>query len=258
MHETRRFCVLTTGRTGSNALFDGIASYSDIAIPTLDGTAGNSELLNPRVVDRYRQLLARHGGPAATDAESTVERFFDSCHGSAFAGFKLMPWQHPDFASFIQRSDVQRIVLRRDDLPSMLASWFIANRYDSWQKSSRTVVAQWTFGQAHVAELRRHLVFVLHATYQLEQVRDAIQLRYEDLCQPTFRSDALDTFFGRHIALPKPNPATQAREYLRNWPDFVAFVNAEVARIRPRIMAGEFDHVPQLARADAARGLRPE
>lgn len=254
----RRFCVLTTGRTGSNALFDGFARHPDIAVPTLDGGTTNSELLHPRVLDRYRQLLAGHGERATPDAASLVDAFFDSRRDAAFAGFKLMPWQHPDIASFILRSDIKRIVLSRDDLPSMLASWFIANRFDSWQKSSRAVVAEWTFGRAHVAELRRHLIFVLHSKHQLDRVQGAIELRYEDLCEPGFCSEPLDEFFGRHVALPEPKAATQGREYLRNWQEFVDFVNDETAKLRPRIVAGDFDHIPALARADATRSPAPE
>ncbi len=239
----KRFCVLAVGRSGSTALIEALAAHADIAVPRQGDHRAEGEMLNQRHIGFQLQTYGRMSGRELRLPEDLVEAFFH-CHvNSAYAGFKLMPWQLPSYRAFVGRTDIFFVLLRRRDLASMVASWFVANRFDTWKHSSKAVVARWTFGQDHVQTLRGHLIFIHRQLHELDQVRPQVALDYEDLCSADFRSPQLDSFFGRHVALVNPQPPTHASEYLTNWAEFSAFVESESRRLRPLVAAGAFDQL---------------
>ena len=76
--------------------------------------------------------------------------------------------------------------------------------------------------------------YVLNSAAQLRRVPDAIALTYEDLCRPEFSDPALDAFFGRPIRLDDPKPPTSAETYVSNWPEFLAFIEAQQRELTAR------------------------
>ncbi len=55
----RRFCVLTTGRTGSTALMNRLQRFDDIALPNRNIDCPSNELLHPRHIGNYIKEYSR-------------------------------------------------------------------------------------------------------------------------------------------------------------------------------------------------------
>jgi hypothetical protein len=123
-------------------------------------------------------------------------------------------------------------VLSRRDIASMVASWFVARKYDSFTLGSRQVVRSIHFGEDSEEDVRGNLRRVLRNMEMIERVEGAIRVDYEDLCADSFKSQELESFFGREIRLANPRGPTDARQYVENWHEFSAFIDGEMRRYR--------------------------
>lgn len=223
----KRFCLVSPGRAGSTSLMRAFSAHRDIAVP-----GGNGELLNPRLRKEFADFVARKTGLAPDSPHALLEQFFAAGESAAYAGFKLIPLQYHEFDGLLQRTDIQFIVLTRKDLPSLVASWFIAKRFDTFRLGSRAVVKQITFGSEWQADLRRHIKTIVGNLDRIGRISGAIRVEYEDMCKPAFACTDLDSYFGRRIVLRDPRPATDARDYVRDWENFSQFVLTEVEHAR--------------------------
>jgi LPS sulfotransferase NodH len=224
-----RFCVLTVGRAGSTALRDHLARYPDVALPGKNIECVDQELVHPARVGEHAAAYAKLCGTAIATPEQLIEAFYALNREAAFAGFKTMPNRHPDFDRFASRADVQFITLSRRDIASTVASFLMAMATDSWRRRGGTQLARLRFDARRDAPAVAGNV--LKSAEQLRRVPRAIALAYEDLCNPAFRSPALDGFFGRSIRLDAPRPPTSGETYVDNWPEFRAFIEAERRRL---------------------------
>jgi LPS sulfotransferase NodH len=236
----RRFCVLTVGRAGSTSLMDCLAQYPDIAVPNKNIACIDQELTHPARIQAHAAAYAELCGRAITTPEQLIECFFEINSDAAFAGFKTMPNRHKDLGRFVARSDIQFVTLTRRDLASTVASFLVAMATESWRRSGEPQAARWQFDvQRDAPAVLGNLRYVVRSHAQLNQVRNAIALVYEDLCDPGFFSKELDAFFGRGIRLCDPKPPTSAEAYVANWQEFHAFVDQaqrQMTAVAPRAM----------------------
>lgn len=228
----RRFCLLTSGRTGSTALMDVIAAVDGVAVPACDVDCIDHELLHParsRGYAKYYSTQARQ--PIATGAD-LISAFY-RCHSqSKWAGFKSMCNRHRNLARFIEREDIQFITLRRRDIPATVASFMLAMEQNTWRRDGGQPEQTWTFSDDNKELVLSNLAFV-HQTHDvLDQISTAIALDYEDLCQPGFESSQLNQFFESSLFLPRGQPPTDASRYVTNWPTFLAFCRATLKELR--------------------------
>jgi hypothetical protein len=73
----KRFCVMTTGRAGSTALMDEIASDARVAVPARQVECRDHELLHPRHAAQYASEYARLSGDPVTGETQLIDVFFD-------------------------------------------------------------------------------------------------------------------------------------------------------------------------------------
>jgi hypothetical protein len=221
------FCVVSPGRSGSTALMDALRHHTDICIPP-----HNAELLSPHMREQFVRLVAaRAGKRPETDAE-LLALFLASAGDARYVGFKVMPLQSGIFTDFARRTDVQFITLARRDSASLVASWLIAKRFNSFKVGSREVVRSIRFGADWSQEVRWHVRAIQRNLAAMGRLPGAIHLDYEDLCAPDFANARLNEFFVRSIRLVHPRAPTDAREYVENWDEFSHFVNEELRQQR--------------------------
>jgi len=231
----RKFCVLTIGRAGSTALMDCLARYPDIALPGKNIECIDQELVHPARIGAQAAAYARLCGTTIATPDQLIDAFFAFNGSAAFAGFKTMPNRHRNLEAFVSRPDIRFITLSRLDLASTVASFLVAMATDSWRRQGGAQTARWTFDvQRDAAAVAGNLRYVLNSAAQLRRVPDAIALTYEDLCRPEFSDPALDAFFGRPIRLDDPKPPTSAETYVSNWPEFLAFIEAQQRELTAR------------------------
>lgn len=223
--ESRRFCVLTVGRSGSTSLMNFLAKFDDIAMPCKDVDCVDNELLNPDSVVRIAaEYAARCSAPIRTPDE-LIECFY-RVHGAApYAGFKSMPNRHSDLAAFTVRQDIRFITLVREDIASTVASFQVAIHTGSWRRFGEPQAARWVFNPARDGQgVLSNLAYVLQSNAALRRIPHAIALTYEGLCDPAFSNAALDQFFARQVRIDNPRPPTHGSSYVENWEEFAAFV----------------------------------
>src|SRR5687767_7725585 len=100
----KRFCLVSSGRSGSTSLMRVFESHSDIVVPP-----GNGELLNPKSREFYAKYVERSTGTVTDSPQELLERFFSSNESAAYAGFKLIPLQYKDVGRFLRRQDIKFI-----------------------------------------------------------------------------------------------------------------------------------------------------
>ena len=221
---SRQFCIMTTGRSGSTELINCLAAFDDVAVPSKDIECLDNELVHPRTWERNSQQYAALCGPIA-DKNELIAAFFAHNRHRPYAGFKSMPNRHQNYDDFVDRDDVQFIVLRRRDIASMAASFYMAKRTGSWRRSGEPQAYRWQFRRDDAQEVVSNLQYLLASEQQLNRISNAITLTYEDLCDPNFSHSRLDEFFGRSVKLANPKPPTSAASYVVNWTVFQDFVN---------------------------------
>ena len=224
-----RFCLLTTGRSGSTSLMNFLAKFDDIALPCIDVECADNELLNPKRAAQYAKVYAARCALPVNTVNDLIECFY-RVHGTAtYAGFKSMPNRHPDFDAFAARSDIRFITLVREDIVSTVASLLVAIDTGFWRRVGEPHSAKWRFDLARDEQrVLSNLAYVLQSNEVLRLIPDAIALTYEELCEPNFRSSALNHFFARHVCIENPRPPTHGSSYVENWDEFAAFVQSSV------------------------------
>lgn len=227
---SRRFCVLTVGRSGSTSLMNFLAKSDDIAVPCKEVDCVDNELLHPDRAAQYAAFYAQRCAVPVRTADELIDCFYRTHADAAYAGFKSMPNRHPDFAAFAARRDVRFITLVREDVVSTVASFMVAIDTGSWRRFGGPQAARWVFDAAR--DERRvlgNLTYVLQSNAALRDIPGAIALTYEALCDPAFSHAALDGFFARRVSIENPRPPTHGSSYVENWDEFAAFVQKAAA-----------------------------
>ena len=221
--QCKKFCVVTTGRSGSTSFMKAFEKFDDIAVPNKNLVCPDNELLNFRRIKEHKKSMSKLVNNSIKSREELIKYFFDYNNAFSYVGFKLLP-PFEKYTKFFQREDIKFIYLKRDDLPSTVASSFFAIKYKTWKRS----------GEKHNVKERikgfdKLLVRkITREHYRSKEILDtiptAIQIRFEDLCQPDFLNTELDGFFNRHIKLDNPKPPLSGAEYIDNWEWFKQYV----------------------------------
>ena len=220
----KKFCVITTGRTGSTSLMRALAAHNDIAVPSKQVPSDDEELLHPRESSRYRSFyVGKIGRQIATDIE-LIDAFYASNNHAEYAGFKSMPNRHKSFQQWHARGDVQFISLRRTDIAATVASFLAARDFGLWRREGGSHTHQVLFGQHNVRRVDNHLRYIINNEKLLDSVSRCIHLRYEDLCDSNFNHPQLNKFFDREIKLTDPKTPIDPATYVTNWAEFNAYV----------------------------------
>jgi UDP:flavonoid glycosyltransferase YjiC (YdhE family) len=234
---------MTVGRSGSTSLMETIEGFADVAVPNKNLVCEDNELLHAARIKGYMEQYARFTGSKVGSPAALIDAFFAHNDASPYAGFKSMPNRHKDYAAFTAREDIQFITLGRRDVASTAASFLRAEDTGTWRRHGEKRGDLWRFdAKRDGARLRSNLAYVRASREQLEGIRDAIHLSYEDLCTPDFAHPGLDEFFGRAVRIANPRPATSGSAYVENWDEFCAFVQkawAGQAPATPRPQASQ-------------------
>jgi len=218
----RKFCVLTTGRSGSTWLMEALERFPDIALPKKQIDCIDSELLRPGGFGEHCSAYA-----ALTDAwvigqDGLIDTFFWYSAAASFAGFKSMPHRHENYEDFLRRPDIRFITLERADTASTVASFLLAMRSGTWRRHGTSPPQRWTFRAEDSGDVQAVLARLLDNRAALARVPNAIRLTYEELCSDNFASPELDDFFERPIRFCNPRPPVSGAAYTGNWDDFLA------------------------------------
>lgn len=232
MPHAKRFCLLTTGRTGSTSLMDALASWDDVIVPGKLVPCIDNELLHPDFVAGYMKQFGEIAGRRIDDQDALVEAFFALGSGAAYAGFKSMPYRHRHFDTFAARDDIRFIVLLRRDVPATVASFAVAQQTGSWRRRGGAAVT-WTFRAEDRLRVWDLAQYVRATNEILLSVPRAIRLFYEDLCDPSFSSPELEAFFARPVRLHAPSAPVSIEDYVTNYPQFARFVDTALRHAEP-------------------------
>jgi hypothetical protein len=223
--QTRRFCLMTTGRTGSTQLMNSLADSDEVRVPAKDIECSDNELTHPEALQKNLEQYAALCGPIKGQTE-LIETFYQHNRRYHYAGYKSMPTREENYDAFVSRKDIQFIVLTRSDIASTTASFYMAIRDGSWSRKGEPQPAHWHFDEKDDGQgIAGNLKYLATSHLLLERITDPIHLTYEDLCSPGYCNARLDDFFGRHIGLAAPRPPTSGADYVVNWDTFKAFVD---------------------------------
>lgn len=222
---TKKFCVMTIGRTGSTSLMYALEKFDDIALPSRDTDCVDSELLHPDRIKQYMHYYQPYAEEPIEKPVQLINAFYDSHADDAYAGFKSMPNRHPNYMKFITRDDIKFITLIRRDVASTVASFLMAMETGSWRRSGGEQPGKWRFDpKIHGGRAMGNIEYVLQSHLLLQQVPNAIRLGYEGLCDPGKVHTELNEFFGRSIKIDDPKPPTSGESYVENWEEFRVFI----------------------------------
>jgi len=224
MAHAKRFCLLTTGRTGSTSLVDALAAWDDVVVPGKLVSCVDNELVHPDFVASYMRQLGKLAGRAIEDQDALIGTFFALGDDAGYVGFKSMPYRHRHFEAFAARPDVRFIVLLRRDVTATVASFAVAQETGSWRRRGGVPDA-WTFRSEDRVRVWDLAAYVRATNEALMAVPSAIRLFYEDLCDPSFSSPELDEFFARPVRLSVPNRPVRTEDYVTNHAQFARFVD---------------------------------
>ena len=222
MQDCRKFCVLTTGRSGSTWLMEALARFPDIALPNKQIDCADSELLRPGGFGDHCRAYETLTDAWVIGQQGLIDIFYWHSAGAAFAGFKSMPHRHENFDDFLRRPDIRFISLERADTASTVASFLLALRAGTWRRHGAPPRQRWTFRPEDAGEVRAVLARLQENRAALARVPGAIRLTYEDLCRDGFAAPELDAFFERPIRFPEARPPVSGAAYTENWDDFLA------------------------------------
>ena len=228
----KKFCVITTGRTGSTSLMKALAKHVDIAVPSKQLPSDDEELLHPRESQRYRAFYVRKVGHQIATELELIDAFYDCNVEANYAGFKTMPNRHAFLQQWQSRGDVQFISLRRADVAATVASFLAARDFGLWRRDGGTHPNQLHFGQHNIQRVDNHARYIVNNEKHLDSLSRCIHLRYEELCSPSFSDPVLNEFFEREIALSDPKAPIDPASYVSNWSELKAHVERLVATLR--------------------------
>lgn len=222
---------MTSGRTGSTALIDYLAEYDDIAVPHKNIDCRDNELLHPKHIQTYAKQYSKLCHSPIRNQDQLIDKFFSYNQQYPYAGFKSMPRRHKNYDAFIQRKDIQFIVLTRRDISSTIASFVLAVTIGSWRRHGEPQTKIWLFRPQDANRVIGHLKYIHKSRMLLSRIKSAVQITYEDLCSPSFSNPKLDDYFARPIKIRDPKPPTCAKDYIVNWEDFDAFVRKQYLKL---------------------------
>jgi hypothetical protein len=235
MTEPSKFCIMTTGRSGSTALTEALQS-DEVLLPRDLFDCPDSELLHPRRIRDHVRWFSRELQREIATSSALIDAFYSWPTAAKFVGFKSMPNRHRDFSEFTGRKDVQFITLIREDVPSTVASFRLATlRRGQWKRQGEAQSQSWTFTEKDMPPIFGNLVYILMSQHFLRTIPDAINLRYEEICTPDFRDEALDEYFGRQIRLTNPRSPVSGSTYVSNWDVFSRFIEQTSEQIKAAI-----------------------
>jgi len=220
----KRFCVLTTGRTGSTSLLDALSCYEDIAVPDKQINCPDNELFHPERVRQHAVEYSKLTGMESRNEQLLLDAFFHSNKQAAFAGFKTMPNRHQDTQAFFRDNNIQVITLLRDDIASTVASFIVAADFNTWRRNGGEQKFNATFIPEHEQRVISHLTYILSSMELFKTYSNVIHLTYEELCKDDFCSRELDDFFQHQIKLQQPKQPISGESYINNWDEFTRFV----------------------------------
>lgn len=229
------FCLLTTGRSGSTSLINALASHSDIITPDKLIDSPDNELLHPRQVSRYISLFQPYSKVPIGDELQLIQAFFlaaGQVGGANYVGFKSMPNRHRQLQALVSHPDIQIITLVRSDVASTVASFLLAMKEGTWRRSGEEQTKQLVFDKELEQQVLSNLQYVLHSENLLSSIQGAIHLQYEQLCQKSFCNQSLEEYFQRPVRLISPKAPVTADIYVKNWSEFVDFIEQSSKKIR--------------------------
>ncbi len=217
----KKFCLLTTGRSGSTSLMEALEPYEDIALPKKQIDCADNELLRPRDFARHMQDYAALCGEAVEGQEGLIDAFYRYNAAAPCAGFKSMPHRHENYEAFISRPDIRFITLIREDVASTVASFMLAIYRGTWRRHGNLPAQRWIFRQEDAPQAQSILLRLRENLRNLQRVPNAIRLSYEQLCEKDFDSPELAQLFGRPIHIKNPAPPISGAAYTDNWEGFL-------------------------------------
>ncbi|MDP6473688.1 MAG: hypothetical protein QGH73_19125 [Rhodospirillales bacterium] len=212
---------------------DALQEFSDIALPNKQIDCPDNELVHPRYLSRNLRQYSRIAGCPVSDADQLIETFFRLNSRCRYAGFKSMPYRHRDFANFVNRGDMTFITLVRHDVASAVASLRVAQDRDIWIRAGEAQDHRWTF-QREDKSILRTIARLWKELEMLRNVKNAIRLSYEGLCDAERVEVELNGYFGRTIKIREISPPTKGRSYVTNWDEFKEFVDGVWAELAAR------------------------
>ncbi|MDJ0703520.1 MAG: hypothetical protein QNJ46_09590 [Leptolyngbyaceae cyanobacterium MO_188.B28] len=227
----KKFCVLTTGRTGSTSLMKELEQYSDIAVPNKTVDCEDNELLHPNRITVYMSEYSRLRDRPIKTNQQLVDAFYAHSQGYPYAGFKSMPRRHEPFEQFIAQPNIQFIVLIRKDVLSTVASFILATKTGNWRRTGGPPSRTWIFQECNKSQVDACLTAVQDNIKRLNQIPGAIKLTYEDLCNPAYENPNLNQYFQRRIALSVQNPPTSGKSHVQNWEEFKHYATPRLERV---------------------------
>lgn len=213
----QKFCLITTGRTGSSSFFNALRRFDDIRIPSYGGGCDTAELIHPLYMPLFAATYSQADIDRLPEKLELINDFYKYSDGKQFAGFKLLYSQLVEVESFLEREDVQFFVLLRKDIPSHMASQMMATDTGLWGRTGGPHTRSWNYAPQRKPGLTAALLNLKKAFNTFEGVKNAHVFYYEDLAGEGFFFDELDAFFGRHICLDEPKSPTSGAQYVGNW-----------------------------------------
>jgi len=221
---SRKFCLITPGRAASTALMNILEGHDDIAVPNKNIDCSNNELIQQRKVKQYRRLYSELCKTQIKTNSELIKGFFEYNQSSPYAGFKTMPMRHKNDPEFLQREDIQFIILTRDDIPSTVASFITARQRNTWYRKGGNPKEKIEIRGILILMTWGNVMYLQNSLKALERIKNGINIKYEELCQPDFNNPELNAFFERKIQLQNPLTPTSGAQYIKNWQWFQRFV----------------------------------
>jgi hypothetical protein len=231
---------MTFGRAGSTALINLLQDYPDIMVPNKQINCQDNELVHHSNVRSYAKAYERICARRISSIDELIDCFYNHNAQSPYCGFKSMPDRHPDFRQFASRKDIRFITLVRADIPSTVSSFMLAMAHGTWRRDGGTPDQRWTFTPDQHNRVLGNLNYILQSLALLRSVPDAINLTYEELCQPDFNNEALNNLFAREIRLANPRPPTSGEKYVTNWDEFSSFIDHACRHIQQNMQSSTF------------------
>ena len=222
----KRFIVLTTGRSGSTSLIKALEAYQDVIVPNKQIRCFDNELLNPSVVKEHVSIYQKLASKRIENDVDLSRVFFESVRTGNYVGYKSNPSTHSDIPRLISELDVQFINLYRLDVPATIASYLVAKKFNTWRRSGEKQQIIVNYSDRLNPDILHFVNAISLNHHKMSKVRGAIELHYEDLCNPDHENPRLNNFFGRQIKISEPKPPIHVSEYVRNWEEFSEFINS--------------------------------
>jgi hypothetical protein len=226
----KKFCVMTTGRSGSSSFMGALKKFDDIATPNTNFPDQKDELVHPRHITKFKKRYSELLGQPIETNKVLIESFYKYNENTSYAGFKSMPLRHRRDPGFLQREDIQFIVLTRDDIPSTVASFIAARKMDTWNRTGGTPRSKFRTGTLDLLPILGLTLNLRYSSQVLVTIKSKIDVKYEDLCSADFTNSDLNSFFNRTIRLENPVKPTSGEDYITNW-DWFKRVVERVSRV---------------------------